>query len=325
MKQTEDNRWAHSVCASWIPEVGFANQTYQEPIDSLARIPKARWQLVCSICNKKKGCCIQCSARTCRVSYHVTCAINNNFFLDELNSISYCSKHNPGNDENLFNQTTKVKLKHPQKRRPFVPLSLPKNSSSSKVQRINPVAPIYIVNKIVNEQMTKLGMKKKLEFVVAAAKYWALKREDLRGTPLLRRLRLEPWTPVTVETKEQNNTPERREALSTLRKDMEKIRILVAMIVKREKAKLKQVMLLYEIFDLISHPFQRQLGYLLDSLMKLDHKKYFWYPVNTDVVTDYTSIVKKPFCFQKMQEKVAANQYKSLKEFSVPFRFNLIV
>ena len=42
-KQTDDGRWAHVVCALWIPEVRFANTVFLEPIDSIANIPSARY------------------------------------------------------------------------------------------------------------------------------------------------------------------------------------------------------------------------------------------------------------------------------------------
>ena len=61
MKQTIDNRWGHILCATWIPEVNFANLMYLEPIDSIEQVPKARWKLVCYLCKKKMGACIQCS------------------------------------------------------------------------------------------------------------------------------------------------------------------------------------------------------------------------------------------------------------------------
>ena len=35
---------------------------------------QSRWNLVCVLCNDRAGSCIQCSVRTCRVAYHVTCA-----------------------------------------------------------------------------------------------------------------------------------------------------------------------------------------------------------------------------------------------------------
>ncbi|UZJ54898.1 hypothetical protein CBS101457_004218 [Exobasidium rhododendri] len=73
-KQTTQGKWAHLLCAMWIPETGVSNQVYMEPIDSVERIPKARWRLQCYLCKHKNGACIQCDKKNCFTAFHVTCA-----------------------------------------------------------------------------------------------------------------------------------------------------------------------------------------------------------------------------------------------------------
>lgn len=34
----------------------------------------SRWGLVCVLCRERVGACIQCSIKTCKTAYHVTCA-----------------------------------------------------------------------------------------------------------------------------------------------------------------------------------------------------------------------------------------------------------
>lgn len=73
-KQTTQGKWAHLLCAMWIPETGVGNTVYMEPIDGVERIPKARWRLRCYLCNGRGGACIQCEHRSCFTAFHVVCA-----------------------------------------------------------------------------------------------------------------------------------------------------------------------------------------------------------------------------------------------------------
>lgn len=35
---------------------------------------QSRWNLLCVLCKERVGSCIQCSVKTCKTAYHVTCA-----------------------------------------------------------------------------------------------------------------------------------------------------------------------------------------------------------------------------------------------------------
>ena len=39
-------KWAHLLCAMWIPEVSLGNVTFQEPVQDVEKVPKTRWKLV---------------------------------------------------------------------------------------------------------------------------------------------------------------------------------------------------------------------------------------------------------------------------------------
>ncbi|KAK2919029.1 lysine-specific demethylase 4C isoform X2 [Channa argus] len=79
LKKTQNDKWAHVMCAVALPEVRFSNEDKRSPIDT-SRIPMQRYKLKCIYCRKRcvgkrqAGACIQCSCGRCPTSFHVTCA-----------------------------------------------------------------------------------------------------------------------------------------------------------------------------------------------------------------------------------------------------------
>ena len=106
-KQTNSSRWAHLLCAIWIPEVSIGNSTFMEPVMDVEKVPKPRWKLTCYICRQKMGACIQCGNKNCYIAFHVTCARRSKLFLkmksthggpasiDASVLKAYCDKHVP--------------------------------------------------------------------------------------------------------------------------------------------------------------------------------------------------------------------------------------
>lgn len=109
-KKTDDDRWGHVVCALWIPEVGFANTVFIEPIDGVRNIPPARWKLTCYLCKQKGvGACIQCHKANCYTAFHVTCAQRAGLYMKmepvkelaggaatfSVRKTAYCDVHTP--------------------------------------------------------------------------------------------------------------------------------------------------------------------------------------------------------------------------------------
>ena len=101
-KQTINGRWAHVICALWIPEVQFSNTVFLEPIDGIGDVPAARWKLMCYICRKRKGACIQCAKANCYVAFHVTCAQQAGLCMriemiknGDITKAAFCDSHTP--------------------------------------------------------------------------------------------------------------------------------------------------------------------------------------------------------------------------------------
>ncbi|KAK9423659.1 hypothetical protein SUNI508_04140 [Seiridium unicorne] len=85
-KQTNSSKWAHLLCAMWIPEVSLGNHTFMEPVMDVEKVPKSRWKLTCYICQQQMGACIQCGNKSCYQAFHVTCARRAKLFLRMKNS-----------------------------------------------------------------------------------------------------------------------------------------------------------------------------------------------------------------------------------------------
>ncbi|KAJ3403655.1 nuA3 HAT complex component nto1, partial [Chytridiales sp. JEL 0842] len=115
-KQTNSNRWAHILCAQWIPEAQFANLVYMEPI-VVDDIPDSRYKLQCYICRRKKGACIQCSSKNCYAAYHVTCAKNAKIYMkmktgqgEDIVMRSFCDKHTPKEYKEIVDVEQEINL-----------------------------------------------------------------------------------------------------------------------------------------------------------------------------------------------------------------------
>ena len=104
MKSTKSGqKWAHVSCALWIPEVSIGCVEKMEPITKINSIPQSRWNLLCVLCKDRVGSCIQCSVKTCKVAYHVTCAFKRGLEMraiiedenadDGVKLRSYCQMH----------------------------------------------------------------------------------------------------------------------------------------------------------------------------------------------------------------------------------------
>ncbi|KAM7189268.1 peregrin [Rhypophila sp. PSN 637] len=121
-KQTNSSKWAHLLCAMWIPEVSLGNHTFMEPVMEVEKVPRTRWKLACYICNQRMGACIQCSNKSCYQAFHVTCARRSRLYLKMKNSQgalavldgslalkAFCDKHCPPDyaKENGVAQATK--------------------------------------------------------------------------------------------------------------------------------------------------------------------------------------------------------------------------
>ena len=104
LKRTTDGRWAHIMCALWVPGVQFLDAEGRDIIHPYG-IKHERLGLLCSICKKQHGACIQCKAPRCLTAFHATCARMKGFHMvererdDYVALEAYCEKHRPASTQ----------------------------------------------------------------------------------------------------------------------------------------------------------------------------------------------------------------------------------
>ncbi|KAL8280581.1 hypothetical protein RQP46_006904 [Phenoliferia psychrophenolica] len=355
-KQTTTAHWAHLLCAIWIPDTGVSNTVYMEPIDGVENISKNRWKLICYLCRKRVGACIQCANRNCFTAFHVTCARERGLELKmkqggergELKA--YCEKHSEGfvapeglastSDGGVAIAPHPVERSH--KRGGSAAAALAANNlvlkmsksggtkfvlkqlKSSKSARAYkksytsgpPLVPAFIFNRVV-EYTKRLKFAKRPQFINQVCRYWSLKREARRGAPLLKRLHLEPWT-ASATSRQQTDAEKAKklELIRLLRTDLEKVRMLTELVRKREKKKLERVQVFKGLMD--DHLFSKTkvMRDVLDRIAALDKGRIFAQPVSRLAAPTYYDIIKHPMDWATMGDKLDRHEYLTATDFA---------
>ncbi|KAI2811801.1 hypothetical protein RDWZM_000962 [Blomia tropicalis] len=352
-KQTDDNRWAHVICALWIPEVCFANTVFLEPIDSIGAIPPARWKLQCCVCSQKNiGACIQCHKSNCYQAFHVTCAQQAGYYMrieavkestpqgaiTSIRKTAYCSIHKPatknGTSNGLYssgdegdngrsvsynsnnNDTKKTK-----KSRQTIS---EKRSSYANIPVVSiPTIPIDRLTNIAE----LVNFPRRNEFLKRLYAYWMLKRQSRNGAPLLRRLQ-NSNSIMRIDLKDSKDTAKLKQRDATkfnnhlnklhqIRCDLEKVRLLLELVKKREHQKLKLVKESRQLSIVKLNPFRLFLMNILEKVMEKDINLFFHQPVSIEDAPDYYVHVKHPMDLGTMKNKIERNQYESFDEFEI--------
>ena len=90
--------------------------------------------------------------------------------------------------------------------------------------------------------MAKVNLAKKAQFMERLIGYWTLKRQSRNGVPLLRRLQMSNQTKKDLDAEQKTQAlKEQLKYWQRLRQDLEKARLLVELIRKRERLKREKV------------------------------------------------------------------------------------
>ncbi|XP_050601778.1 bromodomain-containing protein 1 isoform X5 [Macaca thibetana thibetana] len=345
-KKTDDDRWGHVVCALWIPEVGFANTVFIEPIDGVRNIPPARWKLTCYLCKQKGvGACIQCHKANCYTAFHVTCAQKAGLYMKmepvkeltgggttfSVRKTAYCDVHTPpGCTRRPLNIYGDVEMKNGVCRKDS---SVKTVRSTSKVRKkakkakkalaepcavLPTVCAPYIPPQRLNRIANQVAIQRKKQFVERAHSYWLLKRLSRNGAPLLRRLQSSLQSQRSSQQRENDEemkaAKEKLKYWQRLRHDLERARLLIELLRKREKLKREQVKVEQVAMELRLTPLTVLLRSVLDQLQDKDPARIFAQPV-----PDYLDHIKQPMDFATMRKRLEAQGYKNLHEFEEDF------
>ncbi|XP_030671199.1 bromodomain-containing protein 1 isoform X6 [Nomascus leucogenys] len=350
-KKTDDDRWGHVVCALWIPEVGFANTVFIEPIDGVRNIPPARWKLTCYLCKQKGvGACIQCHKANCYTAFHVTCAQKAGLYMKmepvkeltgggttfSVRKTAYCDVHTPpGCTRRPLNIYGDVEMKNGVCRKES---SVKTVRSTSKVRKkakkakktlaepcavLPTVCAPYIPPQRLNRIANQVAIQRKKQFVERAHSYWLLKRLSRNGAPLLRRLQSSLQSQRSSQQRENDEemkaAKEKLKYWQRLRHDLERARLLIELLRKREKLKREQVKVEQVAMELRLTPLTVLLRSVLDQLQDKDPARIFAQPVSLKEVPDYLDHIKHPMDFATMRKRLEAQGYKNLHEFEEDF------
>lgn len=381
-KQTDDARWAHVVCALWIPEVCFANTVFLEPIDSIEHIPPARWKLTCYICKQRgSGACIQCHKANCYTAFHVTCAQQAGLYMKmepvretgangtsfSVRKTAYCDIHTPpgsarplggGGAGSMGSSNSEGELEEDDE--PSIgPDEDSKGWSSERAKRAKAksrikmkrarkilaerraAAPVVSVPCIPPHRLSKitsnLTVPRKSQFMQRLHSYWTLKRQSRNGVPLLRRLQthlqsqrhVEPLPPQPaaqlppVLQRDGEEKPgalkEQLKAWQRLRHDLERARLLVELIRKREKLKRETIKVQQMALEMQLTPLLVLLRSTLEQLQERDTNNFFTEPVPLAEVPDYLDHIDTPMDFQTMWNLLESHRYLTFEAFEADF------
>ncbi|KAK3921120.1 PHD finger protein rhinoceros [Frankliniella fusca] len=260
MKSTQSgSKWAHVSCALWIPEVSIGSVEKMEPITKISSIPQSRWALICVLCRERVGACIQCSVKSCKTAYHVTCAFKHGLEMkaiieddaadDGVKLRSYCQKHSVTSKDKKSSASSEDDESKRKKRKDMT--SEERNQArAAKLQEIEAE-----FDKHVEHTDVKQCLDVDPEGILYIYNYWKLKRRAGGNKPLLA-----PKSDDVdlLSQKQEQADLDKMRMFVQLRQDLERVRNLCYMVSRREK-------LSRSFFRMREQTFHKQVAVLSDS------------------------------------------------------------
>lgn len=234
------HKWAHVSCVLWIPEVSIGCAEIMEPITKISAIPSSRWALHCVLCRNRKGACIQCSVKTCKTAYHVTCAFKYGLEMraiiedenadDGVKLRSYCQKHsvNSKKEKVAGSGEGEEEEKVERKRRKDMTSEEKTQARAARLHEIEREFDKHVSVKDISTHLLDVDQ----DSINYIYNYWKLKRRSGKNQPLLPPKSDD--TEVLTHRQEQADI-DKLKMFVQLRQDLERVRNLCYMVSRREK------------------------------------------------------------------------------------------
>lgn len=240
MKSTRTGqKWAHVSCALWIPEVSIGCVEKMEPITKISSIPSSRWALICVLCRERRGACIQCSVKTCKTAYHVTCAFKHGLEMraiiedenadDGVKLRSYCEKHSKSSKKSEKSVCSGSEEDDSKRKKRKDMTNEEKNQA--RAARLQEIESEFFKHVSVKD-VESLHVGVDSEALQYIYNYWKLKRKAGNNKPLL------PPKSEDVDVLSQKREQadlEKMKMFVQVRQDLERVRNLCYMVSRREK------------------------------------------------------------------------------------------
>lgn len=341
LRKTSDHRWAHVLCAHFIPETGRTfSLSAPEAVIEVIGLDPARARLRCVLCRLDHthggGYPTQCSSKLCSVAFHPICARQAGWPVSFAKREIFCNKHANSTDatgSDTEGATVDGQLLKPdlaangspqlgaslgRPRSPSVASSQGQNGAKYPLVEICDCPPLHHARGVgekrrmetiaprvlIDHVMQNSGKGVERGVVEAVARYWSLKREARRGTPLLRSLLIEPEWPTGEFSEEAaaRSLCERRQLVD----ELTRVKEVLVLLRQREQAKLEAYQCAHDMVRLLSTPYYRFLRMTLCELQEaVDPESFFAEPVPVDQFPDYPLIIAHGMDFATILRNVA--------------------
>ncbi|KAF7543537.1 hypothetical protein G7Z17_g10662 [Cylindrodendrum hubeiense] len=302
-KQTNSSKWAHLLCAMWIPEVSLGNHTFMEPVMDVEKVPKNRRSRLFLKMKTSQGALAVLDGgmvlkafcdKHCPVDYahengvHQATKTAKKFYKRTMRGRIWADNHAMANaiaaqhrnaitdhppDESQMTGAKNSAVLGGDKKKGQAPKNLWKLPSGA------PIIP-QAVFEIVEASIQRFPFRKRKDFLSEACRYWTLKREARRGAALLKRLQLQMESFSSMELTRRDfaamgpsgkaRLARRIQFAQNLIQDLEQLKTLSDELVVREQLKVEAGDLEQDFVDECYFPVAKLLSPGIERAIALD-------------------------------------------------------